>query len=124
MGYNLYVTRRKDHWDEAGPRITEDEWRSLVERDPELAFTDPENPLMATWIGPSCYPQPWFDYFDGCIDTKNPDPPMIEKMLRIASELGAKVQGDDGEVYRSPTEYLFDEETRLRRQWWRSLLGR
>jgi hypothetical protein len=126
MGYKLYVTRRKDHWDEDGPRITEDEWRSLVERDPVLEFKEPRDPLSASWHGSSLYPETWFCYDDryGCIDTKNPDPPTIEKMLRIASELGGKVQGDDGETYRSPTESYYEEEARPRRPWWRRLLGK
>ncbi len=123
MGYNLYITRRKDHSDEDGPRITEDEWRSLVERDPELDFKDPNDPLTATWSGPSRYPDPWLAYFDGCIDTKNPDPPLIAKMLQIASEMGAKVRGDDGEVYRSPTEDVDETPPRPRRPWWRRMFN-
>ena len=49
----------------------------------------------------SKYPDPWLDWFEGDIYTKNPDEPILAKMLGIASSLGAKVQGDDGEVYRS-----------------------
>jgi hypothetical protein len=112
MGYNLYITRRKNHFDEDGPRITEDQWRSLVARDRELEFKDPRNPLLAPWSGESRHSEPWFDYFDGCIDPKNPDPPLIAKMLQIASELGGKVQGDDGEVYLSPTESFYEDEPR------------
>ena len=62
MGYCLYITRRKYHWDEDGPCITEDEWKALVEADPELEFKDRNNPLLATWNGKSEYPDPWFDY--------------------------------------------------------------
>jgi hypothetical protein len=123
MGYNLYITRRKNHFDEDGPRITEDQWRSLVARDRELEFKDPRNPLLAPWSGESRHSEPWFDYFDGCIDPKNPDPPLIAKMLQIASELGGKVQGDDGEVYLSPTESFYEDEPRPPRPWWRRLLG-
>jgi len=122
VGYNLYITRRKHHWDEDGPDITEDEWRALVESDPELEFREPRVPLKATWSGKSEYPDPWLDHCRGCIDTKNPDKPLIGKMLDIAEKLGAKVQGDDGEVYRTPTEYCFEEEpaspAASSRRWW------
>lgn len=40
MGYSLYITRRKNHWDEHDPRITEDEWKALVAADPDLDFKD------------------------------------------------------------------------------------
>lgn len=93
MGYTLDITRRRYHFDEDGPRITEEEWRALVDRDPELEFRDPHNPLLASWSGVSRYPDPWFDYGDGRIDTKNPDPPIIAKMLGGAAELGARVRG-------------------------------
>ena len=33
----------------------------------------------------------WFDWFEVNVDTKNPD-------------LGARVQGDDGELYESPDD--------------------
>ena len=49
----------------------------------------------------SKYPDPWLEWFDGYIYTKNPDEPILSKMLEIATALGAKVQGDDLETYRS-----------------------
>jgi len=41
------------------------------------------------------------EWFQDDIYTKNPDEPILAKMLQIASALGARVQGDDGEIYRS-----------------------
>ena len=55
--------------------------------------------LMA--VPGSKYPTAWLDWDHGDIYTKNPDEPILAKMLLIASALGAKVQGDDGEFYRS-----------------------
>lgn len=106
MGYNFYITRRRNHSDENGPAITADEWKSLVASDPELEFRDKRVPLMATWSGESKWPEPWFDFSEryGSIDTKNPDSPVIAKMLQIAKALNATVQGDNGETYTSPTE--------------------
>lgn len=71
--------------------------------------------------------RPWFAYWKGSINTKNPDVPIIRKMLQIASALNAKVQGDDGEFYTE--ESLgelknLDEQIALVRQqnkkpWWK-----
>ena len=71
--------------------------------------------------------RPWFDYWKGIINTKNPDVSTIRKMLQIASALNAKVQGDDGEIYTE--EYLVelesaDEQIELLKQqnekpWWK-----
>jgi hypothetical protein len=41
----------------------------------------------------------WFTYFRGCIDVKNPDQEIINKMVDIAKALDAKVQDDEGTVY-------------------------
>ncbi|MDX1928736.1 MAG: hypothetical protein SFV81_19560, partial [Pirellulaceae bacterium] len=93
MGYNLYITRRKNHFDEDGPSISEDEWREFVESDPELSFKTQDDMRVALWSGQSEYPDPWFAYDSkyGSIDTKNPDEPIIEKMIQMATCLNAKV---------------------------------
>ena len=36
--------------------------------------------------------------------TKSPDRAILGKMLRLASQLGAVVQGDEGEVYSEATQ--------------------
>lgn len=137
MGYNLYITRRKYHFDEEGPTISEEEWRDLVESDPELSFRSKDDIHLAFWNGQCEYPDPWFAYDRnyGSIDTKNPDEPIIAKMIQMAERLTAKVQGDDGEVYRSPSDWYHEDneerpsgetikETRTDGlPWWKRLLG-
>jgi hypothetical protein len=44
------------------------------------------------------------DWDAGNIYTKNPDNPMIKKMVQIAHRLNAIVQGDDGEGYTGNEE--------------------
>lgn len=56
---------------------------------------------MARWTGKCAYPDPWLDWFQGNVYTKNPDEALILKMVRIAKELNGQVQGDDGEIYRN-----------------------
>ena len=101
MGYDLHITRA-EHWSEnKGREITLEEWLSLIAADPELK-PDPDNGIeVALWSGPSRYAEPWFEWWEGNISTKNPDRAMVAKMLQMAKTLNAHVQGDDGEIYDS-----------------------
>ncbi|HEX6168355.1 MAG TPA: hypothetical protein VFZ33_01590 [Chitinophagaceae bacterium] len=141
MGYDLHITRREDWADTATPDITLDEWMAYVVNDKELELTKEieigaetqfhNSPGYCEW---NAHPtkndpndRPWFAYRKGSINTKNPDVPIIRKMLQIASALNAKVQGDDGEFYTE--ESLgelknLDEQIALVRQqnkkpWWK-----
>jgi hypothetical protein len=99
MGYDLRITRAPGLWaasEDGG--IGVDEWMRVIEADPELSLEEGRH-AFARWRGPSRHPDPWFTWWRGTIKTKNPDPPMVEKLLQIASLLRARVQGDDGEVY-------------------------
>src|SRR5688500_3851169 len=98
MGYNLYITRREDWMDEDGPGISLEEWRSYVESDAELRMDDSLGEHVAVWSGPSTEVS-WLAWTGGNLETKNPDEPLVRKMIAVAAALGAKVQGDDGERY-------------------------
>lgn len=99
MGYDFHITRAEFHADNAGREITAEEWLRYVESDPELRLIPANGKYFARWNGKSKYLDPWFDWFEGNIDTKNPDKAIVGKMLLIARQLGARVQGDDGEFY-------------------------
>jgi len=103
VGYDLHITRRKD-WSEAGNDITVEDWLAYVAKDPELSPFPGNSAHMARWSGKSKYPDPWLNWFNGNIYTKNPDEALIDKMVAIARSLNARVQGDDGEIYRSAHE--------------------
>lgn len=96
MGYNLYIIR-SDYWPTAGEqpgRITLAEWRRLAEADPQ--FEPTEGGENYIWR-----PSDWtFCYFPGRVWVKSPDDQTIGKMLRVACELNARVQGESGEFYR------------------------
>lgn len=100
MGYDLHITRRKD-WSATGNDITAPEWSAYVKTDPELSLWPQNGPLMARWSGKSAHADPWLDWFQGNIYTKNPDAALIDKMVQIARALNAQVQGDDGETYHN-----------------------
>ena len=100
MGYDIHITRAEE-WsaaDEAAV-ITAEEWLEYVKRDPELKLAGYNGPCFTLWSGQSRSPEPWFDWMAGDLYTKNPDPPIIAKAIEIAQALGARVQGDDGEIY-------------------------
>jgi hypothetical protein len=79
MGYDLHITRKQDWFDDGEPVITEAEFADLLTRRPNLTEE-------VCW-------------FNGNIDTTHPNDQLIRELIVVASELGAKVKGDDGEVY-------------------------
>jgi len=127
MGYNLHITRA-EHFHESEQRpVTADEWLALVAGDPELRIVGDNGPYFADWSGPCSYPHgSWFNLRKGQIETKNPDRAILRKMLELASQLEAKVQGDDGELYTKAEDISSDEEMerllnrvqKPKRPWW------
>ena len=99
MGYNLYVTRSEDWSDENGPKISQEEWLAYVASDPELRIDESMGSDMAIWSGPSQHELPWIQWSDGLLESKYPDPPLIEKLVSVAAALAATVQGEEGERY-------------------------
>jgi hypothetical protein len=110
MGYDLHITRRAV-WSEKGDDISADEWLDLVAADPELRLSPKDGPYFAIWKGASQLPDPWLDWSDGQIHTKNPDRALVAKMILLARRLTATVQGDDGEEYTQPTDFPDDPES-------------
>lgn len=115
MGYDVHITRRADWWEEEGHRISTDEWSAVVASDSDLgtvqvaraspwgddAVLEYRTPWLAQMV---THPEAhtygaWLNWRDGRIVVKNPDGPMLAKMVQIALKLGARVQGDDGEYY-------------------------
>ena len=109
MGYEIHITRAPhDYYENVGHHISAAEWLAHVEADPELKLAGYNGPHFALWSGQSRNPEPWFDWSRGNIHTKSPDPPTLEKALRIAEALRARVQGDDGEIY-GPDGQVFQD---------------
>ncbi len=101
MSYHVHITR-KGHWTMPdGPVITAKEWLAYVATDPQLKLIPGSNTHGVTLDIQSRHPTKDLDWssHSGCIWTNKPDAAMLAKMLQIASGLGAKVQGMDGEVY-------------------------
>ena len=100
MGYDVHITRASDWSESESNPIRPNEWLAFVVADPELRLA-PENGFgeyFALWIIDGTE-RTWFNWREGFISTKNPERDTVRKMLEIAAYFGAKVQGDDGEVY-------------------------
>jgi hypothetical protein len=99
MGYDFHIIR-KEHWaDDEGPRISLDEWIVYAATDTDVK-PDSDNPGAENWLvtnhDDAC-PIWWDD--SGEVVAKNPNQWVVKKMVAIANPLGARVLGDDGEVY-------------------------
>jgi hypothetical protein len=99
MGYELHITRQEFWADDEGPEITLEEWKNYVATDTSIKL-DEENPGGKDYVlysGQNLSPLWWDER--GEIYTKNPEPTVIAKLVQIANALGAKVVGDDDEIY-------------------------
>ena len=119
MSYDLHIERE----DVLDP-ITVEQWEGYIAADPEMAFAPggevaadlPDgdklsyaNRGLAFW---TVHPRAgtggrWdppaegvtFDYRGGGVHVSGPDEETTGKMCRVAAKLGARVEGDDGEIY-------------------------
>jgi len=110
MGYNIYITKSKYWCDNKGNEITPSEWLAVIEGDSELRLYKVNGPFYAIWTGASSLVEPSLDLQMGNIVTKHPDAALIEKMVQIAKRIGAKVQGDDDEVYPGDGREPYNDE--------------
>ncbi|MCA9402344.1 MAG: hypothetical protein KC897_01070 [Candidatus Omnitrophica bacterium] len=108
MSFNLHITRA-DHWSEnRGREISREEWKACVAKDPDLAAFPEMGEGFYRWTGPgrqASAGEAWLGYREGNIYTTYPDKDLYLKMLSLARDLRARLQGDDGEIYVQPDEY-------------------
>lgn len=138
MGYDVHITRADSWVDGDEAPITLEQWREYVRSDPEMRldgraaapttegeFVEVESESLAVWTAYSKGGQggnhAWFHLGSGCIVVKNPDAEILEKMSRMATHFGARVQGDDGEDYDADGRPVVEGGNN--RPWWRRLLG-
>lgn len=100
MGYDLHITRAMDWTDNTGQPIDETEWLALASADVDLTADPVHGPFAVRFRGSA-----WFDWFEGNVFTTDPERSTVTKMLLLASQLGAIVQGDDGEIYDSAQQW-------------------
>jgi hypothetical protein len=112
MGVELHITRAEFWAQNEGKEITSDEWLAYVASDAELRLSPENGKHFVLWSGRSEYEAPWLDWFQGNVHTKWPDTALYRKMLSVAAALQAKVQDDDGNVYRTEHDWEFDPKLR------------
>jgi hypothetical protein len=98
MSYNLYITRKLHWFDDSGLAIAPSEWRAVVESDPGLKFDPSNGEYFAIWKD-GAGEEHWIDWDGGNLESKNPSAQLIGKMVAVASILGARVVGEEEEVY-------------------------
>jgi hypothetical protein len=142
MGYDIHITRQ-DNWFDEDERlqISLSEWKHYIESDSEMRIDNLaetilpsgdkiriENEGLAIWTKYSGdnidSNHAWFDFRNGNITVKNPDEEIMKKMLSIANRLGAKMQGDEGEIYdlteiQKTTSMLYSFNTKSKKPWWK-----
>ncbi len=117
MGYEIHITRKENwHDEDEALNITQKEWEDYISSDKEMrldGFSEivlqdgkvfrTEDPSLAIWTAYSGdgvdHNHAWIWLSNGNIDIKNPDQEIINKMLEISAYFGAKVQGDEEEIY-------------------------
>jgi hypothetical protein len=135
MPYQLHITRASDWVNSGELPITTAEWLKLVRTDAELVQDSRHGPHFVRWAG-SSERMHWLEWTEGRINTAYPDGAFLRKLVTIAERLGAKVQGDGGEVYsgaepvdewREDNTLPFTPRTVMitqRLPWWRRVLRR
>jgi hypothetical protein len=134
----IHITRRQDWFDKNNYNaISLAEWISYVKSDRQMQLINEiELPLkkyglsnnnliyrseglsfwkVLSYEGEVVF-DVWFEYERGNIDVRIPDRETIKKMIAIAGRLGAKVQGDKGEMYEPA--YYFPVVV-SKKPWWK-----
>lgn len=139
MGYDIHITRRAEWCGEGEPEISLAEWLAYVENDPEIRLDGYaqadlqdgsvlriDDPSMAVWVAHPDHGDgvAWIWWSRGNVQAKNPDEPTLRKMWAIAQAFGAKVQGDEGELYDSvgrmiPQDSPAHKAMPAQKPWWR-----
>jgi hypothetical protein len=126
VGYDVHIARAEEWFDSGETPITLEEWIAYAESDSDLR-RNPDNGegFYDLRVGSD---ETWLDWFDGELLTKNPTESVRAKMVQIAADLGANVQGDEGERYGPDGRIIPDEnwdaEGRPRYRQRRGLLSR
>jgi hypothetical protein len=133
MPYQLHITRASDWMHSHELPITATEWLKLVRTDSQLVQDLNRGTHFVRWSGSGDRDR-WLEWAEGRINAKYPDGAFLKKLVEIAERLGAKVQGDGGEVYSGDEpvdEWLEDNilpftprtvSITQRLPWWRRML--
>ena len=108
MSFYIFISRRRDPLDDAGPHIPAEEWLRCA--DSEADFRMPvgherewSSPYARVWTG---YRSPLiFDWVEGEIWVKNADESIIVRMKQLAGKLSATVFSEAGGLFDDVGEH-------------------
>jgi hypothetical protein len=115
MPYDVHIHRAENFWDAAENPIPRDEWQAWVENAADFAFSPTDyvtfeyedgeqKERLAVWTEHPGGEEFALYYYAGSVVTGNPDGDTVRRMVAIAAQLDARLQGDDGEFYGSNGE--------------------
>jgi hypothetical protein len=113
VSYQVYITRAEFWAENEGSEISAGEWLELLRKDAEISQDEANGPYFGVLGGSQERAESWLDWSGGNLYTSYPNRPMQKKMLQIAGELGAVIQGDDGEIYASAEDFPESIDRRL-----------
>ena len=122
MAYDLHVVRSLEWTQAAETPVTKAEVDTLIEHDPELAWSSSdfvqmknEAGFVTTYYMILYKGTPCFWWYRNQILCSGPNDAQVFKLVRIAATLNARVVGDDGEIYELRRS-LFGREKIVTRQ--------
>ena len=106
MGYEIHVVRT-NHWLEASEDpITKEQVDMVIEKDKDLSWSQKDyvdmkdgNGQLARYFAINWKNTPCFWWFKDQIQCSNASQEQVIKMVQISKLIGAKLIGDDGEIY-------------------------
>ena len=100
MGYLMHITRGDDWSDDAKERITAEEWRKVIESHTQVELWEGETDVYTVKDCDGVTPAIGYDDRSGTIWVRaGYFEEALPVILDLADQLGAVVQGDDGEYY-------------------------
>ena len=119
MSYDIHITFGRD-WSDFSEQetacIPREQWLALIDEDPELSIDD-QNPQDASGRIYTIWNPPggphdfyWIMWSPEDISARHMGPDHCRKMVQIAHQFGAIVQGDAGEVYGVDGELDWDDQ--------------
>jgi hypothetical protein len=117
MSYDVHIHRADDHVDAAENPIPREDWEAWVTNASDFRFSESDYVMfqyedgvrkerLAVWMEHPEDEEVALYYYDGSVVTGNPDVHTVRRMVNIADDLGARLQGDDGEFYGADGEPL------------------
>ncbi|MEP1231191.1 MAG: hypothetical protein ABJG88_10985 [Litorimonas sp.] len=110
MGYDLHIHRKENWFDENSSKpITYEEWQTVAKADKDLEVIGTAGDILSYGSTNSNTDTVGFHWTQNEIQVTFRGNAAIIKAYELAQILGAKLQGDEGEVYRTDGSSYFED---------------